>query len=160
MIRREYLITTRPDFDINTVDLLSLFLIIEQSLGTTSFWFPYINMLPREFHTPSYFSKIEAEYLPPFLLEQQHAQIKKIRKCQKHLKELLGCVSTKRVTGSILLTFETVQWAWNVVNTRCVFVDCGEQFDKGKSCALAPLLDLLNHSSEIEVSLAFSLFLA
>ena len=111
-------------------------------------------MLPEIFDTPSYFSRQEAAILPAFLYEQWEMQVKEIVKCQTHLKDLLESVSIKW-RPHLLLTYENVKWVWNVVNTRCVYMDNSEHFDRRESCVLAPLLDLLNHSCEVEVSIWF-----
>ena len=58
-----------------------------------------------------------------------------------------------------IFTFEAYRWAWSTVNTRAVFMphdlttlESGDPRGNSAKClALAPLLDLLNHSSHVEV---------
>lgn len=71
--------------------------------------------------------------------------------------------SAKWRTFSDILTFESFKWAWNVVNTRSVYFEVGNNkylCDKEpNNIALAPYLDLLNHSSTADVStLTFTYF--
>lgn len=158
MIKHRYF--ANGDFlrsDINTIDLLCLFLIVEHSLGSASFWFPYITMLPKQFNTPSYFSAKELEIVPAFFTEQHYSQLRDIEKCLKSLKHLEKFVSYE-IQKNIDISFENVRWAWSIVNTRSVYMDCelGSAGNGTMSCALAPLLDLLNHSCDVEVQAGFS----
>ena len=55
------------------------------------------------------------------------------------------------------MNYESFAWAWSTVNTRSVFMEqppspfisCKEE----DHYALAPLLDLLNHSTEAQVTI-------
>ena len=151
-IRQRYFPGQLLKSDISTIDLLCLFLIIENSLRSDSFWFPYLAMLPKVFTTPSYFSETELKILPPFLTDHCLAQLKDVRKCLGNLKQFVNCIAME-TRKNIDLTFESVRWAWNAVNTRSVYMDYGSNVvgEGTTSCALAPLLDLLNHSCDVEV---------
>lgn len=54
-----------------------------------------------------------------------------------------------------VMTFEYYVWAWSVVNTRCVYMkqplSPHVSQDEEDHFALAPYLDLLNHSSKAQV---------
>lgn len=55
-----------------------------------------------------------------------------------------------------ILTYKDFRWAWYVVNTRSVYFDAGKSeylcAEEPDNMALAPFLDLLNHSPEVTVS--------
>jgi hypothetical protein len=140
--------------ELGTMELLCLFLILERNLGKQSFWSAYISMLPPDFNTPAYFNHHELKHAPDFFAEHGWSQIKSIRKCHLSLKKFLSDFDDK--TADAKLTFDDVQWAWNAVNTRCVYMVGESGFENSlqhdsMSCSLAPLLDLLNHSCNVQV---------
>ena len=160
MVRWNYFGGQSLESDISTIDLLCFFLVVERSLGSSSFWFPYIATLPEEFTTPSYFSEKELEIMPSFLSEHCGIQLRDVKKCIESLKKLVNYMSVER-RQNIDLSLENVRWAWNVVNTRSVYLDSKSSLaEEGKmSCALAPLLDLLNHSCDVEVKWVVQVYL-
>ncbi|XP_028406087.1 SET domain-containing protein 4-like [Dendronephthya gigantea] len=144
----------RPN--LTTIDLLCLFLIVEKSLGNKSFWSPYVTMLPSQYNTPAYFNHHELSHAPKFFMEHGQAQLKSIRECYLSLKQF---ISDEMKKNSVELSFNDVRWAWNAVNTRCVYL-CGESkfglSNQGEmACCLAPLLDLLNHSSDVQIQAGY-----
>ena len=113
-------------------------------------------MLPTEFNTPAYFNQQELEQAPDFLTEQGRSQLKTIEKCFNSLKLFMNDFFINKMIKNIKLTLDDVRWAWNVVNTRSVYMNCGPILSHSvqqqrTSCSLAPLLDLLNHSCDVQV---------
>ena len=77
-------------------------------------------------------------------------------KIRQSYTKILDYSKRKWTDFYMLLTYRTFLWAWYVINTRSVY------FERDKSkylseieedhLALAPFLDLLNHSTEANVS--------
>ncbi|KAF9107462.1 SET domain-containing protein 4 [Mortierella sp. AM989] len=63
-----------------------------------------------------------------------------------------GMMATKsiKVNQDLLkrpIEYEEYEWAWLVVNTRCIYLDAKKQ-DTADNIALAPMLDFLNHTHD------------
>ena len=140
--------------------MLCVFILYENHRGKKSFWHPYISTLPKSFNTPAYFNKEELYALPSSLREQCITQVNTVHESYKELKELIES-STSTLDKQFLdnLTFEEFRWAWFVVNTRSVYkaskvfaspVAMGTLHTEN-AYALAPVLDLLNHTDTAEV---------
>ena len=114
-------------------------------------------MLPSIFNTPAYFTYHELKYTPEFFAEEGRSQLNSIQKCFSSLKQFMSNCSKKM--RDVRFTFDDVRWAWNAVNTRCVYMNKELKFNTAFqqndsiSCCLAPLLDLLNHSCAVQVIL-------
>lgn len=126
---------------LSTAEALSLYLLhckINQ-VNTN-----YLLTLPEEFTVAALCSQEEVDLLP---LNLQAEVI-----CSKAFMELkLSRIDrlSKAIFGKCF-TVDLLRWAWLCVNTRAVFYK--DSFEGGSSdednMALAPFLDLLNHSSE------------
>ena len=154
-------------------DIIYLYLITEQRKGEDSVWTPYLRSLPKEFDTPTYFEEIWAQDIPcevqRKILEQENdirSSFQRLKKSICHYTETshsrrksrCECFQALSIMSDKRITYSEVRWAWNVVNTRCVYLSC--QQDRKKQInptdvnfALMPLLDLLNHSPNANVSL-------
>ena len=147
---------------LSSKQMLCVFVLYEKFLGKRSFWNPYISTLPRTFNTPAYFNEEEIQALPCNLQQQRIAQITTVQESYKGLKELLKKHNTMLDKKFLdYLTFDKFRWAWFVVNTRSVYKPNSLDMFPGRAVhlqtenayALAPLLDLLNHSDTAEVQL-------
>lgn len=147
---------------LNPLLVLCVFILHEKHRGKKSFWSPYISTLPRSFNTPAYFSEEELNTLPSSLHEECIKQIKTLSDSYEELKGLLENYSSVLDKEFLdLLTFDEFRWAWFVVNTRSVYkadktvassvgmVTSTLQMEN--AYALAPVLDLLNHTDTAEV---------
>ena len=125
----------------------------EKHKHSESTWFPYIDSLPITFTTPAYFTRTELSFLPPSV---------KTKAMFEHDKVTSIFTMTQIFTRekwkecSDILTYEDFRWAWYVVNSRSVHYEAGRSeylcADEPNNMALAPYLDLLNHSPEVTVS--------
>lgn len=144
--------------------MLCVFILYEKHRGKSSFWHPYISALPSSFNTPAFFNEEELNALPSSLHEQCITQINTVHESYEELKGLLES-STGILEKTFLdnLTFDEFRWAWFVVNTRSVYkagqvhvhvvtstVAMGT-LQTENAYALAPVLDLLNHTDTAEV---------
>ena len=140
--------------------MLCVFILYEKHLGKSSLWHPYISTLPRSFNTPAYFNDEELNALPSSLSEQCTTQINTVHESYEDLKASLeSCTGILEKTFLDNLTFDEFRWAWFVVNTRSVYkagkavtsmVAMGT-LQTENAYALAPVLDLLNHTDTAEV---------
>ncbi|KAF9364614.1 SET domain-containing protein 4 [Mortierella sp. NVP85] len=108
-------------------------------------WLPYLRMLPKKFDTmPVRYPPELSDLLPQNARAHVEKQKAKIMSDYKTTLEFLQ-------SNSDLLTrplqYEEYEWAWLVVNTRCIYLDAKKQV-AADNIALAPMLDFLNHTSE------------
>nr|XP_009665874.1 PREDICTED: SET domain-containing protein 4 isoform X2 [Struthio camelus australis] len=105
---------------------LCTFLIAEKHAGEKSLWKPYLDVLPKTYTCP-----VCLEQDVPLFVENTEA----------------------------LFNYSALEWAWCTINTRTVYMKHSQ-----KACfslepdvyALAPYLDLLNHSPNVQVEAAFN----
>ena len=114
-------------------------------------------MLPSHFNTPSCFDHHELTHAPEFFAEHGLSQLKCIKKCHSSLNQFMSKSCWGEVKNTSM-SFDDVRWAWNAVNTRCVYLREKSRFDNSlhedaASCSLAPLLDLLNHACNVQVNI-------
>ncbi|XP_033095259.1 SET domain-containing protein 4-like, partial [Anneissia japonica] len=134
--------------------MLCIFLLIERHKGRLSFWSPYISQLPDTYTTPSYFTDEELNSLPQHLHQKSLFQIETVNDEFQKVKTFSECLKSLDLHYIRLFTLEAFRWAWFVINTRSVYMDPDVSQWKNShevdSYALAPFLDLLNHSAKAE----------
>lgn len=144
--------------------VLAAHLMFERHLGNNSFWADYISYLPEQIGTPV-FSKSEIDTLPEELKC-------KISDFNSNVLEMFSELSSSFLpedkcshcskTVLEIFTLESFSWAWFIINSRAVFVSPEHNNDHGlslfdKNClALAPYLDIFNHSNEAKVQAVFN----
>ncbi|KAL3882936.1 hypothetical protein ACJMK2_029238 [Sinanodonta woodiana] len=135
---------------------IAVFLIWEFTKGRQSHWFQYIACLPMSFTTPLYFKKAELSQLPVSVYSKAVKEINKIKTAyddiasfsKEHWKEFHE-----------VFNFNNFRWAWYVINTRSVFFkeENSEYLTSDENnIALAPFLDMLNHSSHANIQAGFN----
>lgn len=136
---------------------LAVFLIWERYSGTVSDWLPYIKLLPERFTTPAYFSSTELSFLPK---ETRLKALKEIEKVKSNFNEVKEFCRNNCKQLFDVLTYENFLWAWYVVNSRSVFYQssCSDFLnpDEPDNMALAPFLDLLNHSPTANIKAGYN----
>lgn len=145
---------------IDTLQAMCVFLICERHRGKASFWWPYLNTLPTSYAIPPYWTSAELRLLPHPSRESALRQIKDMKDSFDNTVPLFQAVEREWTEFEDIFTFEAYRWAWSTINTRAVYMpqdltapwsgDCPG--NSAKCLALAPLLDLLNHSSHVEVN--------
>ncbi|XP_041463204.1 SET domain-containing protein 4-like isoform X2 [Lytechinus variegatus] len=137
------------------------FLIMERTNGKSSFWYPYINVLPKDFTTPAFCFATQAQFdlLPSQARISATKQLQDIRCAFESASCLFEDIERTFPWYRGVFDFGSFLWAWFVINSRSVYMEPSgcETFDpKSKDdFALAPFLDLLNHSPGAEVSAGF-----
>lgn len=146
--------------------VLAAFLVWEKHLGQHSVWEPYLNSVPSEYSTPLFCSNEELELLPSILLEPVLIHKHKVIDTFSDLRRILNLQSFKcwhcSESLSSIFQYDQYWWAWCTVNTRCVYLDekvlSHSLKIQDKSClALAPYLDMFNHSNDVDVKVGLSL---
>ena len=127
------------------IEKMCLFLLWQLSLRSSSFWYPYLCSLPQKYDIPAYFSEYELSCLPEDLLLRSVSQKDIIHSQYEAMKPTASELTLIQYEFTKVYDFEHYLWAWSTINTRSVHMD-DEQ-----GCALAPFLDLLNHSPEANV---------
>ncbi|KAK3096569.1 hypothetical protein FSP39_001386 [Pinctada imbricata] len=117
---------------------------------------PYIQTLPDTFTTPAYYSDKEMLLLPAQLRKKAEKKITELQQTYARLKSLLDLYWTEL---GLVFSFNNFCWAWYCVNSRSVYFktetfDCVR--DDGNHVALAPFLDLLNHSCKAKIEAGFN----
>lgn len=135
---------------LKAMEILTLFLVYHKSLDEASSWRPYLESLPESYTVPLYCSKSERKLLPAFLKCFADQQEEDITACYFNIKKLF-CKTLERNT----LYIDDIKWAWFTVNTRAVYLK-NESPDPilidDDIYALAPYLDLLNHTPSAQVT--------
>ncbi|XP_062570926.1 SET domain-containing protein 4-like [Saccostrea cucullata] len=140
----------RQKLKLSSQQLLSLFLLSERNKGDNSYWHPYIDTLPKSHTTVGYFSARELTLFPPKLRKAAESRISDIKQAYCEVKEF---------HSGETIQYEDFLWAWFCVNSRSVFYrSARSEFvrEDGNHLALAPYLDLLNHSTEAQVEAGFN----
>ncbi|XP_059488092.1 SET domain-containing protein 4 [Neocloeon triangulifer] len=123
--------------------ILATFLLLEQRKEESE-WRLYLQSIPKSFTTPHFATDLNK--LPDYLSDKVKSEILRVKSSLDWAnQELQRCKIEK-------FLWPEYRWAWFAVNTRAVFVKPSED-DKicrdKDNIALAPYLDLLNHSPNI-----------
>ncbi|XP_013114765.2 SET domain-containing protein 4 [Stomoxys calcitrans] len=144
------------DHKISFQSLMAFYVLYQMALGQESPFKPYLKSLPTYFSTPYFCPIAELQCLPENILERTVEQNRLIKESYKNLKIVL------RNAEDFELKYPMAQFRWSyfVVNTRSVYV-LGKQIKSDKlyfqnllsedyNLALAPFLDLFNHSDLVQ----------
>lgn len=84
---------------------LCVFLVCERHRGDASDWFPYIDVLPKSYTCPAYFTDKVMAVLPPSVQRKAREQRKAVREIHSSNKDFFRCVCvclshiTEEMTG-------------------------------------------------------------
>ncbi|KAL9866692.1 SET domain-containing protein 4 isoform 3-T4 [Geothlypis trichas] len=139
---------------------LCTFLIAEKHSGQKSPWKPYLDVLPRTYTCPACLQPDVINLLPQPLKHKAQEQKMMIQELFTSSKAFFSSLQPlfAESTGKIF-NFGALQWAWCTVNTRTIYMkhphrDCFSL--EPDVYALAPYLDLLNHSPNVQVKAGFN----
>uniref|UniRef100_A0A034VIX6 SET domain-containing protein 4 n=1 Tax=Bactrocera dorsalis TaxID=27457 RepID=A0A034VIX6_BACDO len=153
------------DRKISFQSLLALYILHEKHLEEASHISAYINTIPKQFSAPYFCPIAELQRLPVEILEKTVEQHRLIRENYTNLKSVFHkkeCSYCGQLYFDEIYTLDAFKWAYFAVNTRSVYV-FSRQFKPDKcffqpllsdepNMALAPFLDLFNHSAEVTTS--------
>ncbi|KAG8336369.1 SET domain-containing protein 4 [Homalodisca vitripennis] len=148
-----------------TQQVLAAHIVFEKHLGEKSFWANYISSLPEEIKTPVFSSSAEIEALPEHLSSKLNTYRSNVSELFRMLAESMTSVekcSHCDMYLSQILTEDCFLWAWFIINSRAVYISPEHNSDhdlilSDKNClALAPYLDMFNHSNDAKVQAFFN----
>ncbi|NXY15506.1 SETD4 protein, partial [Atrichornis clamosus] len=139
---------------------LCTFLIAEKHAGDKSPWKPYLDVLPKTYTCPACLDHDVLNLLPEPLRKKAQEQKMMIRELFVSSKAFFSSLQPlfAENTGTIF-NYSALEWAWCTVNTRTIYMEHPhrECFSLEPDVyALAPYLDLLNHSPNVQVKAAFN----
>ncbi|XP_031220318.1 SET domain-containing protein 4 isoform X2 [Mastomys coucha] len=139
---------------------LCTFLVSEKHAGRQSLWKPYLDILPTSYTCPVCLEPEVLDLLPPPLkakAEEQRARVQDLFASSAGFFSTLQPLFAESVDS--VFSYRAFLWAWCTVNTRAVYLRAKRQeclSAEPDTCALAPFLDLLNHSPHVQVKAAFN----
>ncbi|XP_053312824.1 SET domain-containing protein 4 [Spea bombifrons] len=139
---------------------LCTFLVAERHAGDRSLWKPYLALLPKTYSCPAYWDPEVVTFLPEPAKQKaldQRAEIYDLYVSSAPFFKSLQSLFHENVEN--ILTYDAFWWAWCTVNTRTVYMNHPQRdcFSAEQDVyALAPYLDLLNHSPNVQVEAAFN----
>nr|XP_002188626.4 SET domain-containing protein 4 isoform X1 [Taeniopygia guttata] len=139
---------------------LCTFLIAEKHAGQKSPWKPYLDVLPKAYTCPACLEPDIINLLPKPLQKKAQEQKMLIQELFQSSRAFFSSLQPlfAEDTGNIF-NFSALQWAWCTVNTRTIYMKHPhrECFSLEPDVyALAPYLDLLNHSPNVQVKAGFN----
>ncbi|KAF8926066.1 SET domain-containing protein 4 [Dissophora ornata] len=130
---------------VNAHLIIALHIALLVQAPEKSGWLPYLRLLPKKFDTmPVRYPPELFELLPQNAQAHVNKQKAKIMADYKTTLEFLQSNSDLLIRP---LEYEEYEWAWLVVNTRCIYLDAKKQV-AADNIALAPMLDFLNHTHD------------
>ncbi|XP_054264747.1 SET domain-containing protein 4 [Macrosteles quadrilineatus] len=140
--------------------VLAAHLALETHLGKESFWVKYIGSLPQNIATPVFTSSAEIDVLPIEVTSQVNSFKVNIGLLFQELVESFSpndkCPHCD-ISVFKIFTFDSFIWAWFIINSRAVYI-CPERnsdhqlkLSDSNCLALAPYLDMFNHSNDAKV---------
>ncbi|XP_050017965.1 SET domain-containing protein 4 isoform X2 [Alexandromys fortis] len=139
---------------------LCTFLVSEKHLGDQSLWKSYLDILPSSYTCPVCWEPEVVDLLPEPLrtkAEEQRAHVQDLFASSRAFFASLQPLFAESVDS--IFSYSAFLWAWCTVNTRAVYLRSTRQDSlsaEPDTCALAPYLDLLNHSPHVQVKAAFN----
>lgn len=139
---------------------LCTFLVSEKHVGDRSPWKSYLDILPKSYTCPVCWEPEVVDLLPNPLkakVEEQRVRVQDLFTSSRGFFCALQPLFVESVDS--IFSYPAFLWAWCTVNTRAVYLRSRRQDGlsaEPDTCALAPYLDLLNHSPHVQVKAAFN----
>ncbi|XP_044106894.1 SET domain-containing protein 4 isoform X4 [Neovison vison] len=139
---------------------LCTFLVSEKHAGDQSLWKPYLDILPKAYTCPVCLEPKVVNLFPEPLkakAEEQRARVQGFFSSSRDFFSSLQPLFSEAVES--IFSYSALLWAWCTVNTRAVYMKHGQRkcfSPEPDTYALAPYLDLLNHSPDVQVKAAFN----
>ncbi|ELU17670.1 hypothetical protein CAPTEDRAFT_97123, partial [Capitella teleta] len=139
---------------------LVIFLLCERNKGCSSFWKPYVDILPSSYTDILHWTSKEMDLLPKFTKRRAcDLRLKAEESFNRLCNGFLPLLVRQMPQFNGAFTWDLFKWAWSSVNTRCVYMSQPQNSvlspDEEDKSALAPFLDLLNHTVDVEVNARF-----
>ncbi|XP_038657513.1 SET domain-containing protein 4 isoform X2 [Scyliorhinus canicula] len=154
----EYIERWKPR--LSPLQALCTFLISERHFGSRSSWKPYIDVLPKTYTCPVYLAEEVISLFPcPLVkrIQQQKSEVQELYLTSQCFFSSLQPLFSQPTES--VFTYHAFRWAWCSINTRTVYMEHEQSEFLSRQpdvYALAPYLDLLNHSPSAQVTAAFN----
>ncbi|KFP79162.1 SET domain-containing protein 4, partial [Apaloderma vittatum] len=154
----EYIMKWKPP--ISPLIALCTFLIAEKHAGEKSLWKPYLDVLPKAYTCPVCLEHDVVNLLPQPLRKKAQEQKTTVHELYMSSRAFFSSLQPlfAENTGTIF-NYSALEWAWCTINTRTIYMKHSQRkcFSLEPDVyALAPYLDLLNHSPSVQVKAAFN----
>ncbi|XP_054064844.1 SET domain-containing protein 4 isoform X1 [Rissa tridactyla] len=154
----EYIVKWKPP--VSPLIALCTFLIAEKHAGEKSLWKPYLDVLPKTYTCPVCLENDVVSLLPEPLRKKAQEQRTTVHELYLSSKAFFSSLQPlfAEDTGTIF-NYSALEWAWCTINTRTIYMKHSQRecFSLEPDVyALAPYLDLLNHSPNVQVKAAFN----
>ncbi|XP_017528466.1 SET domain-containing protein 4 isoform X2 [Manis javanica] len=139
---------------------LCTFLVSEKHAGDRSLWKPYLDILPKAYTCPVCLEPEVVNLLPKPLkakAEEQRIHVQEFFTSSRDFFSSLQPLFSETVES--IFSYSALVWAWCTLNTRAVYMKHTQRqcfSAEPNTYALAPYLDLLNHSPDVQVKAAFN----
>lgn len=134
---------------------LCTFLVSEKHAGDRSLWKPYLDILPKAYTCPVCLEPEVVNLLPKPLkakAEEQRIHVQEFFTSSRDFFSSLQPLFSETVES--IFSYSALVWAWCTLNTRAVYMKHTQRqcfSAEPNTYALAPYLDLLNHSPDVQV---------
>ncbi|XP_019061143.1 SET domain-containing protein 4 isoform X4 [Fukomys damarensis] len=139
---------------------LCTFLVSEKHAGHRSVWKPYLDILPKSYTCPVYLKPEVVNLLPEPLKAKAREQRDSVQDFFASSRDFFSSLQPLFEEAiDRVFSYSALLWAWCTINTRAVYLKTRRQAclsSEPDTCALAPYLDLLNHSPNVQVKAAFN----
>ncbi|XP_010141109.1 PREDICTED: SET domain-containing protein 4 [Buceros rhinoceros silvestris] len=154
----EYITKWKPP--VSPLIALCTFLIAEKHAGDKSLWKPYLDVLPKTYTCPVCLEHDVVSLLPEPLRTKAWEQRTTVHELYMSAQAFFSSLQPlfAENTGTIF-NYSAVEWAWCTINTRTIYMKHPQRecfSPEPDVYALAPYLDLLNHSPNVQVKAAFN----
>ncbi|NXE49803.1 SETD4 protein, partial [Casuarius casuarius] len=154
----EYITKWKPP--VSPLIALCTFLIAEKHAGAKSLWKPYLDVLPKTYTCPVCLEQDVVSLLPEPLRKKAQEQRTMVHELYMSSKAFFSSLQPLFAENTeTIFNYSALEWAWCTVNTRTVYMKHSQRecFSLEPDVyALAPYLDLLNHSPNVQVKAAFN----
>ncbi|NXO02098.1 SETD4 protein, partial [Rhinopomastus cyanomelas] len=154
----DYIMKWKPP--VSPLIALCTFLISEKHAGDKSPWKPYLDVLPKTYTCPVCLEHDVINLLPEPLRKKAQEQRTTVQDLYMSARAFFSSLQPLfgEKTGTIF-NYSSLEWAWCTINTRTIYMKHSQRecFSLEPDVyALAPYLDLLNHSPNVQVKAAFN----
>lgn len=131
--------------------LLAMFLLLERSRGSLSFWKPFIDMQPEIGElgmAPIVWKALKVDncdilwrMLPRSARKHAETVVARFEKDYLVIQQKFPLVAAQISRDDFL-------WAWMCINSRCLYMEIPQAKDSSDNFTLAPYVDFLNHLND------------
>ncbi|XP_077285361.1 SET domain-containing protein 4 [Arctopsyche grandis] len=138
---------------------------VKTHIAEYPFWLHYLNTLPKKFTLPYFYKSASTDFLDESIIKIVEFQKERVSTSYTYFRNIILEVAKVNDKFSYFLekfSLDTYEWAYFIVNTRCVYMDltnicktCDSTernlytiISDRPNLGLIPYLDLFNHSPE------------